>query len=190
MKLGRHLISILLVVLVLAGIGQWLWQHEEYVAVEILAPDSEDAKVAVYAQFSVTQAAIVPEAVDIIDVIVPMDVPDAGLPFYVDWERDEDKLTVTVDGSGISHEQRDAAPRVFVEKDNAAYPDGNYAIAGNDKVGDMAMKVIARQRRCERIWDEWLNEPLTGVQQVGWAVLGLMVIGGLPGAISRVVRRR
>ncbi|MEX1112051.1 MAG: hypothetical protein WEC84_01195 [Candidatus Andersenbacteria bacterium] len=53
----------------------------------------------------------------------------------------EGELDVQFDGGAFTHEQKETAPRIFVEKSAKSYPDGNYRIASNEKEGSIGLTV-------------------------------------------------
>lgn len=185
----------------------WLLWYQPKPVVEIQAGREAELGLPVYAQFMVRQTVTLERAENIIGLIVPMYFPDSGKHIYVrlhqaeqelgEWEvsgagirelhLDLDavqflagELTVEFDGRELRGDERESAPRVFVEKDNNGYISGRYSIAGNTKAGDVALEVWGRERRGRPVWESWKREPITGVAQVAAvAALGFL-LGALP----------
>lgn len=86
---------------------------------------------------------------------------------------------IVINGRDISYEDKDKAPRVFIEKDDSKYEAGNYWIAGNKKAGDMSMQVIGQRTRWHRLKNKWRLDPLQGVITVSsWLLLALVISVG------------
>ena len=64
------------------------------------------------------------------------------------------QYSLTWDGRIISSQQQETAPRLFIEKDNGRYADGNFWIASNSKEGDISLRVIGQRYKWERYWQE------------------------------------
>ena len=92
----------------------------------------------------------------------------------------EGSLEVQFDGSGISHGQKDLAPRVFVETSDSVFASGNYRIAENSKEGDIAMRFIERELRWLRIWKSWQAAPALGLLHLSQFALVLILTGLMP----------
>jgi hypothetical protein len=98
---------------------------------------------------------------------------------------------LVLNGRDISHEEREQAPRVFVEKDDSKYKGGSYWIAGNKKDGDISMQVIARRARWQGIRSDWTKDPLKGaVVFVSWLLLMLTIWVGPHVALRWIWARR
>jgi len=154
MELAAKL-SVLTGVLVGLSVGVYALQTEEYQLVKIMAAsDRPELGQPVYAQFVYRQTLVLPEMAEVTRVEVPMYQPDASLKAEMGFEQRGQEVEVVIDGGAISHEEKDRAPRVFVETDDQAYPDGNYRIASNEKKGDIGLTVWATRM----IWQRWLAE--------------------------------
>lgn len=59
----------------------------------------------------------------------------------------ESKVEVLFDGSAILYDDKDRAPRLFIESEDSIYPYGNYRIAGNEKQGDVSLKMVEEKQQ-------------------------------------------
>ena len=90
-------------------------------------------------------------------------------PFIVPTELSDD-LKVVFDGTTIPYTDQAFAPGFFVEDQDSNYPNGNYSIANNQKIGDIGMQFISQETNNELFWDRIHREPL--------GVLSMLLIFG------------
>ena len=95
---------------------------------------------------------------------------------------------IIISAYDISHEDKDLAPRVFVEKDDSKYEGGSYWIAGNKKTGDMSVQIIGQKTRWQKLLNKWKQDPLQGVIMISsWWLLAL-ILGVGPHVLLRRVK--
>lgn len=180
--------------------------------------DTSENTIPIYAQFIVTQTVAQSEAIVATALELPLWSMSPGKNLIIrlrrygqeiaHWEYEtsqtnqaviahlplaspyllDGNLEVEVAGVTITHEDKDAAPRVFIDTADSYYPAGNFRIAQNEKIGDMALTIIATRSRWQRLWQEWRADPLTGVIMLGNGILLLMFIAAIPGAGQRLWR--
>ncbi len=92
----------------------------------------------------------------------------------------EGSMEIIVDGSMIEYESRGAAPQVFIEKEDDYYPEGNYRIADNEKLGDMAVEIKARQTRRQSVLKRFAGNKLAMAAWVAARLVLAMAVGSLP----------
>lgn len=155
----------------------YLARPVEYQAVNITAAtDVPDQGLPVYAQFVYTQRIVLHQPTLVSRIEIPLLVPaqaptvrvrQAGVVVQ-EWSKETDyvwrepqelvgNLEIEISGRHLRHEEAEQAPRVFMESDDAAYPDGNYRVADNEKKGDIALTLYGRRTRGEawlRAWDD------------------------------------
>jgi len=198
----KPILGVLLVIIAGTFLGRWLSVIEEYAVVEIMSSQEPELGLPVYAQFIVTQRLRIEEPVEAVSLFVPMHVPDTSLPFTVrllqgdrvvrEWQSVSGdysligltslsgEIEIEFDGSEITHEQKDTAPRLYAESLDSAYPIGNYRIAENEKEGDVGLTITARRLRIDRFLSEWRDQPLRGSVQIGAVLLLFLLLGVLP----------
>jgi len=182
--------------------------------------DVPDLALPVYAQFVVTQTLALSDTISATHLILPMYTPAKGGPLVVTFKRNgktvkiwdfttaaddtateydlafdppellDGDIEIEIAAREIDHEAKDLAPRLFTETADNNYPDGNYRIAENEKAGDVALTIVAQRQRGDRLWQEWKNKPLRAVEQIGYALLGLMIVGALPWVPQRLWQLR
>jgi len=185
-------------------------QLERYEALNIVAvTDNTDSAEPVYAQFVVTQEVALSEEIQAVALEVPIYSQLELVPVEVSLLQDGEVVAATehitmVHGNEVVRmefstpialhgelEVRLAVPDVsartperaiyvFVQKADEHYPDGNYRVAANEKVGDIALKLLAERTRWERVLGEWRVEPLVGVQAVGKRLLVVLLLTTIP----------
>lgn len=109
---------------------------------------------------------------------------EVELPLPSDM-RLEGEYALTLDGRKIMNEEQELAPRVFVEKDDGRYADGNYWIASNSKEGDISLRVVAQRYRWQRYWQEGKENPSRAVLVVLAYSLATMILAAAPQALGR-----
>lgn len=187
----------------------WVEQPEELAVIDIMASREPDLGLPVYAQFTVTQLVELPQPAEITKLIIPMYIPAAGQPLTISLIQDgqvlqgwrlrlntiglqavylpldktrilQGQLEVIFDGTAISHEAQAAAPRLFIESFDAAYLDGHYRIAANDKQGDVALLLMAQQTHGQRLAHDWRQQPTAVVQKIILLLTTLIFVSALP----------
>jgi|GEM_PF-3535853 hypothetical protein len=97
---------------------------------------------------------------------------------------------INLSGQDITHEDKEKAPRVFVEKDDSKYEPGNYWIADNKKTGDISLQVIERRARWAQFRNDWQQDPLQGAITISsYLLLFLTVLVGPHVLLRRLVRQ-
>lgn len=84
----------------------------------------------------------------------------------------------------FSHDQRELAPRLFIEPADANYPDGSYRIAENQKEGDVAVQVFTEHKTSEKLQQLWRLKPFTVISRATLLLLLAILAASLPGAIA------
>lgn len=204
----QTVIGVVLIMAALLGCAYYFTRSEEKVFLQINAANEPELGLPVYAQFVVTQSLEVSEIFEAAALVVPMYIPVQNQDFMIflyrndakveEWELPSDiegvqevqlplnnrlldgNLEVVFDGSRISHDEKEVAPRLFVESLDLAYPHGNYRIADNQKEGDVGMTFVEHSSRWSLFLESWENEPTGLVAQGFFAAAGLLLLGYLP----------
>lgn len=156
----------------------------EYQAVNITAAaDVPDLGLPVYAQFVYTQRLVLHQPALVSRLELPLLVPGQAPTVRViqagvvvqEWSKEADyvwpqpqelvgNVEIEISGRHLTHEEAEQAPRVFIESDDAAYPDGNYRVADNEKKGDIALTLYGRRTRGEALLRAWHDRsgPMAG----------------------------
>jgi hypothetical protein len=209
-------IGALIVALAALGAWVWTGMPEEHQVVDIMASREPDLALPVYAQFTVTQALKLDQPVDLTRLVVPIYFPAREVELLVSLRHEEqlvwrwrlkparegtsevnlDLLSVrpaagrfelTFAAPAITHEQRDAAPRLFIESDNGQYPGGNFRIADNEKEGDISLVVFERWTVRDRLMAAVERRPLRAAGTAGLALLGVVLAASLPSVLARIM---
>ncbi len=204
-----RIVQIVLALSVFVGGGYYATERVEEVAVNIkAATDIPDLGLPVYAQFIVTQKLQLNDIVDARALVVPMYVPVVSQPVVIrmfrngkrlyEWDLPTDALGVAdvylplsdvlldgdievqFDGSAILHEDKDLAPRLFVESQDLAYPGGNYRIANNEKEGDISLRITEEVPRWQWWYHRYDSRRLDMVAQIVFILLGFVLLWQLP----------
>ena len=94
-------------------------------------------------------------------------------------------IELRFDGSLIAHDLQDHAPRLFTETFDAAYPNGNYRIAQNEKKGDISLEFIEQKTKYELFIENMQNNRFGfAIQMLRW-VSALLLLACLPTLIVR-----
>ncbi len=209
MSIRPSYISIVLVVLLIVAQTLWLAGQEENTVVTILASREIRQGLPVFAQFTVSQSLYLKEIASISRLVVPFYVPRAGAPLKIrmmrhnkpvgEWRLPgelsglveaqfvidppqliDGEVMIEFDGRDIRSEDKDWAPRLFIESADAAYPEGSYRIADNAKKGDVALTLVGRQTRLAQRLDQFRQAPLQQLAKAGTMLLVLMLVAALP----------
>ncbi|MEX1997141.1 MAG: hypothetical protein WEA04_00475 [Candidatus Andersenbacteria bacterium] len=202
-------------VVVSAGIGIWqLREFVEQPAVAIDASREPELGLPVYAQFIVTQTIKMEEPTLVNKIRIPIYISSGSLPITVrlmrnenlvqEWQSPVDtmgiveaeflltppalldgNIEVQFDGREISHNQKDTAPRLFTESFDAAYAQGNYRIAQNEKQGDVGLILYEEKTRAALFVDDFQESPLPQLARVCVWLSVLTLIAALPHSLTR-----
>lgn len=188
---------------------QQLQQYEEFTALEIQASRETELGLPVYAQFTVTQLLELASPLEIVALRLPIYVSKAGQSLEVELRQADEtvqrwrfqptpsgiqelslsldtprllagSLAVAIKGQTIPATDRAQAPRLFIEPSDEAYPGGHYKIANNDKKGDVALELIARQTQAQQLRQAWETHPLEVISRLMLIVATLIFISALP----------
>lgn len=213
------LLSMVIVVIVCVGTWMWLSRYEERPVVDILASREPQLGLPVYSQFVVTQSLSLDTIASVTRLAVPMFIPSDDHSMAVrlyrngklvqEWQSPtaqtgvveaefvldkptllDGDLEVQFAGNSISHEDKDRAPRIFIESSDVNYPHGNYRIAGNEKQGDVSLQLFERNKSWELFVERFQDEPLRQLAIVGTWLLLLMLLGTMPRVIYQQQRDR
>ena len=99
------------------------------------------------------------------------------------------KSELRFDGSSITHDEQNRAPRLFTETFDAAYPDGNYRIARNEKQGDIAMQIMEQKTNSQLFSDKIHVDPLGNFSFVLICSSLLVALALLPSALLRAGKK-
>lgn len=216
MSLSSYITSLLVLLLVVGG-WYILDQFEDNVLIDILASREEELALPIYAQFVTTQRVALKDRATVTHLIIPVYFPDNEHNLQIDllygsnlvqrWRRGsetggveeleltlgppytlEGELEVQFSAVDITHEEAEAAPRVFVETANEQYPGGNYRVAANEKEGDISLRLIERRRVLDRFMLAGQRRPLKLLYDIGLGALVVLLAVSLPGVIARVLR--
>jgi hypothetical protein len=180
--------------------------------------DSAELGMRVFAQFIVTQKMFLKYVVSATRLVVPVYFPEASEWMQIDLLRNDQLVQRWRSGSGFSdeiinvefeieptqlldgeleivfsavhidHDNKGRAPRIFIEKSDANYPDGNYRVADNEKEGDVGLTLYERNRRWELWFEKLLEDPLRSSAFVVRGVLVVMLIIFLPQVLMRSLK--
>jgi hypothetical protein len=191
----RPFLSLGLVMLVVIGWLAWMTTEQKYTAFEILAHRVPNLAQPVYAQFTYTQTLQIQDAIRVPTFILPMYVPEAGRKLNITLYRNgkviavwpyqtlsigvtnvrlellpphllDGNVELTIKGHTITVDDWENAPRLFIETDGTAYPDGHYRIADNEKQGDIALTVLEQKSKWEVLKEKWSEQPLEVVSRM------------------------
>jgi hypothetical protein len=190
--------------------GWYFFTYQEKVVVQILAPLEIELALPVYEQFTVTQKVWLPVLEEIISLEMPIYIPAEAEKVQISlWSGEgknlsswkavevgkeiqelrlnldkpmlaEGEIEVRVEAPEVGFDRKEEAPRVFVEFDDAAYPEGNFRIANNEKKGDMGLKLIGHQRRWQQWLTQWQVNPLQQGAAAGYWLLAALLVIDLP----------
>lgn len=213
----RALLAGGLVGMTLLSWGAWMKQRQEETVLEIRAPREPIFALPVYAQFVVTQKFVLPDATPIMALVLPLYVPEPGSTLTITLRQDgaqveqwrhqlpnsgiqNERLLLSqprhligtfeleVDGQTIPAQLAEQAPRVFVEGDNQAYPNGNYRVANNEKEGDVGLTVVTERTHWQQWLENWRHRPLGQAGAVGYWLVVLVLVGALPYTLTGVTK--
>jgi len=98
---------------------------------------------------------------------------------------------LSISGREIVHEDKDVAPRVFVEKDSSKYTPGTFYIASNEKQGDMSMVVYGRRQNWQKLQNDWEKDKEgTFTWLAGWVLLIVVLAVAPQVLLSGLLRRQ
>lgn len=157
----------------------YLAEPVEYQVVNITAAtDVPDLGLPVFSQFVYTQRIVLHQPTLASRLEIPLWVPDKAPTVRVrqagvvvqEWSRRGDyvwpqpqelvgDVEIEISGRHLMHDEAEVAPRVFVESDDAAYPDGSYRVALNEKKGDIALTLYGQRTRGEALLAAWRDRP-------------------------------
>ena len=191
----------------------WLLLSRNVKSIEIKAPQDTDAELPVYAQFTVTQTVRIDSPIRLSQVHIPVhtisqkypvtvsinhqgkevhsasvDLPSLGIddvvidlttPVLVDGE-----LRVTVNGGTYAVKEQDQAPRVFVDKDDQAYPGGNYSIAANQKKGDVSMSIYSAVSNAQHVSDLFQKRPFDTLAKALLLICAIAFVAEIPSILT------
>ncbi len=112
----------------------------------------------------------------------------AHLPFIVPTTL-SGKSEVVFDGSAITHDMQDHAPRLFTETFDAAYPKGNYRIATNEKQGDIALGFTEQKSNGELLLEKVKADPIGRTSFFLIFSSFLVLLALLPSALLRLYKK-
>lgn len=209
-------LTILLLIGMVGGAWWWLNELEDHTVIHILASQEPDLGLPIFAQFTAVQIVTLDRPVVLGRLVVPVYFPVADTTLTVDLVSEEELLwrwrvrplslgTVPVDlplpeipvragqlavefsAAHVGHDRAAEAARLFVEPDDSKYAQGNYRIAGNQKQGDISLKVVERRSVKVRVWESFQQRPLVMVAAAGRVgLLGLLLLA-LPGVMASVI---
>lgn len=201
-----YFFSVVLIVCALGFVTAWLLRPVERVAIEIRSGQDVLEGIPVYAQFVVRQTIRIESPIMMRAVSIPFYIPQENTRTIIrvyrnqknigDWDVEfpskgvvqktllldhamlvDGTVEVEFDGGHIASSSADAAPRVFVEKDDNAFPYGNYQIAENVKKGDISLSITETRVRFDFMIDTFRSSPLRAVAYGLGGVQLLMLIG-------------
>lgn len=213
----RVLVAGSLIIVTLLSWAAWMKQRQEETVLEIRAPREPIFALPVYAQFVVTQKFVLPDSTPITALVLPLYVPEPGSTLTITLRQDgaqveqwrhhlrnsgiqQERLLLPhprhlvgtfeleVDGQTIPAQLAEQAPRVFVEGDNQAYPNGNYRVANNEKEGDVGFTVLTERTRWQQWLENWRHRPLGQAGAVGYWLIVLVLAGALPYTLMGVTK--
>lgn len=180
--------------------------------------DSPNLGLRIFAQFVITQKLWLKDVVSATRLIVPMYFPKASEWVQIDLRRNgklvqrwrygsgmadeiinvefeiepaqllDGEIEIAFSAEHIDHDKKGRAPRIFIEKADANYPDGNYRIANNEKEGDVGLALIERNRRWELWFEELVKDSFFGIAFIIKSILIVMLIFFLPPVLVRSVK--
>ena len=106
--------------------------------------------------------------------VVPVHLPLTP-PQLLDGE-----MEVRFAASSIAHDQREMAPRLFIESADTYYPAGHYYISQNQKSGDIALALYGQSTNSQLFLQELKQQPLKATSRNSRWVLSAAVIALLP----------
>lgn len=109
-------------------------------------------------------------------------VIDARFPLTVPMML-EGITEVVFDGSAIPYDQNTLAPGIFIEPQDANYPNGNYRIAANEKQGDISLSLIEQKNNAEVFLSDLRSNTLGTSSKLLFFVSFLALLGCLPRTI-------
>jgi hypothetical protein len=192
----------------------WLGQYEEREAINILASREPELGLPIYSQFVVTQRIKFNRLTSVLALSFPVYFSSEDKKLQVEVLKDgrlvdrwryvpkkpgeveeawllvrpakllEGEVEIRFGAEDVSHEEKEEAPRIFADTEDAAYPDGNYRIAENEKKGDVGLKVIERVSRWDKKVDFWSEKPLELAMYAAKLLLVLLMVSALPFVIA------
>jgi hypothetical protein len=202
--------AVLLGVCLWLGWQQLVSYQERPVITITAAYDVPDIALPVFAQFIVTQHVVIHEPVRVTALLVPLYAPVEGQYLQIDLFRNETlagqwqytvpvsqevhlarlaleppllldgELEIIFSGEHIEHGSQADAPRLFMEPSRAAYPEGYYRIAQNNKEGNISLQVIESNTGRELLAERFRALPIQeSIQVVRW-LLVLLILWALP----------
>ena len=218
MKYSLYVSVGLLLAVIYAGWWWGQQYEERMAVDILASHDSPELGLRVFAQFTVTQKLLLKDVVSATRLIVPMYFPEASEWIRVDLRRNgklvqrwrygsgmadeiinvefeiepilllDGEVEVVFSAEHIDHDKKGRAPRIFIEKADANYPDGNYRIANNEKEGDVALALIEQNRKWELWLEKLLRDSFFGIAFIIKGILIVMLIFFLPQVLVRSVR--
>ncbi len=194
--------------------GVWLSQSVEQEVVSILASREPAQGLPIYAQFIATQTVRLASPVLFSALVIPAFFPEDSAAIVVrllqdgkalhEWQlrsreagsgevilrppkpfRLADQVEVQFDGSMIMATDKNKAPRLFIEVDDAAYPDGNYRIAANVKQGDISLALFGQRTRLAIVSGRWRQQPADEASKAAMWVVVAITMYALPSLVAR-----
>lgn len=205
----RIAVASLLIIGMIFVYNTWSKQVVSYSAINILAYRDPQFSLPIFAQFTATQTLRLSQIIRAKKLVVPMFVPTNAQPISVSLYRNgnlintwsapvdqagiieaefpfgvpivlDGELEILFDGNAIAYEHKDAAPSLFVEALDSAYPDGNYRIAQNNKAGDISLKIMAEKTNRDIVMEKIRGNPRLFLQQFILWVLAVFLVIRLP----------
>ncbi len=208
-------ISGFFIIAVLYGLHVWLYQTLEYTPVVITANHSEENRLPFYAQFVVTEHFTMEEPAFVTRLEAEWHPPTVEVPVVIDLHRNgklvsrwrvhtlgkgsvetlylplsppellDGLLEISFSAPEINHENAAAAPILFMEPFDGSFPNGNYRIANNEKVGDVSMRLVAERSRIEVIRQEMRFRPSRSWGMILGFVTAWFLVAALPYILLR-----
>lgn len=109
-------------------------------------------------------------------------VIDARFPMTVPMML-EGTMDVAFDGTAIPYDQKALALGIFIEPQDANYPNGNYRIAANEKQGDISLSLIEQKNNAAVFLDDLRSHTLGTSSKLLFFVSFFALLGCLPRTI-------
>ncbi len=218
MRYSFYFSAVLLLTIICVGWWWGCQYEEKTAVDILASHDIAELGVPVFAQFTITQKIFLKDLISVTRLVVPMYFSENSEFMQVDLRRRgklvqrwrygsgvsdeiinvelemqptqllEGEIEIVFSAAHIDHENQDRAPKIFIEKSDANYPDGNYRIADNEKKGDVGLALMERNRKWELWLEELIKYPLLNTALIIKVVLIIMLIILLPQVLVRSVR--